>query len=356
MPSCDASEVARVLDETVSQFARELASSADARRELSAVFQEYGSRRVRLRGVLRNAASLSPAVARATLRRLAMLLERGDASFAEALVNARLHRQILDRAARAVWRSDASYARVHAAWRTADRARSHLVTSALSVATGIARKYVRRGIELEDLVQEGTIGLMRAADMFDPRQGCPFGAYAAFWVRQQIRRALVEHTRTIRVPLHVVEANGRVERVRQAFTRKHGRAPSGAELLDATRVTPATLSAALSMEPEPLRLHAPSPRVPDLMLLDHLTDGAPLADEKLAHASFGATLRRSLETLPSRDREVLRLRFGIDEGEHSLQEIGDRYGVGRERIRRIEARALRTMRATAEELAGHLAA
>ena len=329
-----------------------LASSPAVGRELARIEDECRNGALRLRDVLRDGAPRRRE-GQALLSLMASAESATSAELTAQLPSWRLHRRTLDRLAAAVARSDPSFHAVAAARRRADRAKAAFVHAYLPLVTSTARRYRRPGVELKDVEQEGTIGLMRAVDKFDFRRGVRFSVYARWWVRQQIHRGLVEHERIIRLPLGVVETEQRVRRGRRVFHNQHGRTPDARELATTSGLTADAITSSDSVVLQPVHLDAAVSGGEGMPLVDSLTDHAPWLDDHVAIARRTKTLHALVDALPPRDREVLRLRFGLEDGhERSLQEIGDRFAVTRERIRRIEARALRKLQYDAERAFG----
>jgi RNA polymerase primary sigma factor len=226
------------------------------------------------------------------------------------------------------------------------RARAELVEANLRLVVSIAKRYANRGPMFVDLVQEGNIGLMRAAEKFEYQRGYKFSTYATWWVRQAVTRAFADQSQTIRAPAHIVELVGRVVRTSRSFVQEYGREPTPAEIAAKLQVPADHVTAALRSTRQPISLETPiggdeSHRVSDT-LQDHGTV-SPLEAAMATRLAEQAT--RLLEALTPREAEVIRLRFGIgDSLEHTLEEVGVLFSVSRERIRQIEASALRRLR------------
>jgi RNA polymerase primary sigma factor len=233
--------------------------------------------------------------------------------------------------------------------RDADKSRLAKAEWALAAAplvVAIARRYRRAGVDLADMIQDGNIGLLRAIDRFDPTLGYRFHTYAAWWIRQHIFRGLAESSRSIRVPLPMLEASHRVGRARRVFEAMQGGPPSDRELEAVTGLDARTIAVVDAIAGPPVSLSGTTDGH-ETELLDRIADQSlPAPDEHVAWLHFGERVRILFESLAPREREVLSLRFGLAGGrEHTLAEAAARIGVSRERARRLEERALSRLRA-----------
>jgi RNA polymerase primary sigma factor len=230
------------------------------------------------------------------------------------------------------------------------RAKDTLVNANIRLVASIARRYQGRGLPLEDLMQEGLIGLIRAAEKFNFRKGYRFSTYSTFWIRQAITRGIANQGRPIRLPAHVVDSLGRISRIKEELTLKLHRAPTRRELAEAAGLTEGKLVTLLKSAAQPLSLDAPIGADADVYVADFVPAGDESSPEITAMAGAKEQeMRRVLSTLTERERDVVVLRFGLfSEEPHTLQETGNRLQITRERARQIEARALEKLRESTE--------
>ncbi len=267
-------------------------------------------------------------------------------SVADALAEVRLSRAVLERVIAAVRDGDDARA-FHAiarAKRDLQRAKDRLVVGNLRLVLLFARRYQHQGIPFLDLVQEGNVGLMRAADKFDFRRGFRFNTYASFWIKQALQRALVH--RTFRIPVHVASDRHRISRTRAKFVALNEREPTAAEIASLTGLSNERVQSILDFPKQPASLDAPIGEDGDARLADMIPAETPSAEEIVAASALGDRLHELLADLSERERRVVRMRFGIGpEREHSLEEVGRELSLTRERIRQIERGALKKLRA-----------
>jgi len=225
-------------------------------------------------------------------------------------------------------------------------AREHLILANVRLVFSVAKKYCGRGMPLMDLVQEGHIGLMRAAKKFDYKRGYKFSTYATWWIRQAITRSVADQGRTIRLPVHMGERISKMYRVRHSLIQSLGRLPRIDELADALRDKPENVAKMLRFSKHTLSLELPVGEEDDAVLGDFIEDQeAPPPEDKTGQVLLKERMKDLLDTLPPREVRVLQLRFGLyGTRQHTLNEVGQKMGITRERVRQIQAQAIRRLR------------
>jgi RNA polymerase primary sigma factor len=225
-------------------------------------------------------------------------------------------------------------------------AREHLITANSRLVISVAKKYMGRGVPFLDLIQEGNIGLIRATKKFDYRRGHKFSTYATWWIRQAVTRAIADQGRTIRVPVHMGDQINKLLRVQHQLTQRLGREPSVEELAEALDVPPKKVENMIQVARRPLSLETPTDDEEDSVLGDFIEDDeAPPPDETATYNLLREHLEEVLNTLPPREVRILQLRYGLLDGQaYTLEEVGRKMGVTRERVRQIEAQALSRLR------------
>ncbi len=230
-------------------------------------------------------------------------------------------------------------------------AQEHLIRANSRLVISVAKKYTGRGVPFLDLIQEGNIGLIRAARKFEYQRGHKFSTYATWWIRQAVSRAVADQGRTIRVPVHMGDQINRLRRISLSLTQALGREPSIDEIAEAMETTPDKISVLLEISRRPISLEAPTDEDEETEIGDFVEDTRGLSPaEATDREMLRQHLTEALNRLPEREAHILRLRYGLEDGEmHTLEEVGKAIGVTRERVRQLEAQALNRLRRSSSQ-------